>query len=346
MKVRGISLLVRVALLLVVAVVVGHVLAMTLMFELRPRLPVIGPPGPPPVGPPPVTLWMQLGMVLDLGVRLAALGLAAWVAVRWLLAPMKRLACAARALGDDIEGPPLPEDGTRECQEVSRLFNQMQTRIRQQWSARDRFVAAVSHDLRTPLTRLRLRTEGLADSEQKRQFSRDIAEMDDMIRTTLDYLCGAADAEATVRLDLAALVGSLAEDQREAGHQVTVWGTAAPLPAQALALRRCIGNLVENAIRYGTSVEIHLVDGAEAVEVSVRDRGPGLPEAELDKVMAPFYRVASSRERHRAGVGLGLSIAQDIARRHGGELALKNRGDGSGTGLVATLRLPRAGLSR
>jgi signal transduction histidine kinase len=346
-KLRGIPLVVRVALLLLVAVVVGHLLAMTLMFELRPRFPAFGPPGPPgppgtpPASPPPMTLWMQLGMLLDLGVRLAALGLAAWIAVRWLLAPMKRLACAARALGEDIQGPPLPEDGTRECREVSRLFNQMQSRIRLQWSARDRFVAAVSHDLRTPLARLRLRAESLADSEQKRQFSRDITEMDDMIRTTLDYLCGAADAEATVRLDLAALVRSLAEDLREAGHRVTVQGTAEPLPAQALAMRRCIGNLVENAIRYGGAAHVRLIDSPEAVEIAVHDPGPGLPDAELHKVMAPFYRVEATRSANQSGVGLGLSIAQDIARRHGGELTLSNKRGVGGSGLVATLRFPR-----
>ncbi|MDB5850288.1 MAG: hypothetical protein JWP29_4040 [Rhodoferax sp.] len=381
------------ALLLFVAVVVGHLLALALMFELRPHagahgdrsgapfaapppaLPFSGPslnpalrpsfaaagepvverpprppagryfqtfdpdrrPGPPP-GPPPMTWRMNAGMLLDLGVRLAALALAAWIALRWLLAPMKRLACAARALGDDIEGPPLPEDGTRECREVSRLFNQMQTRIRQQWSARDRFVAAVSHDLRTPLARLRLRAENLADSEQKRQFSRDITEMDDMIRTTLDYLCGTADAEAWVWLDVASLVDSLADDLREAGHQVLVRGAAAPLSAQALALRRCIGNLVENAIRYGGAADIRLADSAEAIEIAVHDTGPGLPEEELDKVMAPFYRAEATRQSRQGGVGLGLSIAQDIARRHGGDLTLMN---GAAGGLVATLRLPR-----
>jgi len=281
---------------------------------------------------------MRAGLLMDIGVRLAALLLAAWIGARWLSEPIRRLARAARALGDDIEGPPLPEDGSTECREASRLFNQMQSRIREQLNERDRLVAAVSHDLRTPLTRLRLRAENLADPERKRQFSQDISEMDNMIRTTLDFLSGAADAEAMVQLDVAALLESMADDLREAGHEVTVQGTAEPLRAQALALRRCVSNLVENAIRYGGAADIRLSDCNEALQIAVHDRGPGMPEDELEKVMAPFYRLEASRQLDCAGVGLGLSIAQDIARRHGGELKLRN---GEAGGLVATLRLPR-----
>ena len=365
--------------LLLLAVLGGHLLAHALMRELRPpprwlaetvlsrpaalpqaELPprpmlasawVAGaelvprpPPGrffetfriePPPPAPPP----MPMVALIEIAVLLAALLLAAWVAVRWLLlAPISRLAGAARAFGDGMEAPPLPEDGTRECQEVSRLFNRMQIHIRQQWRERDHFVAAVSHDLRTPLARLRLRAENLADGEQKRQFSRDIGEMDDMIRCTLDHLRGAAEAEPTVRLDVAALAGSLAEDWREAGQEATVCGSAAPIRAQALALRRCIGNLVENAIRYGGAAEIQLIDAPQWLEIAVHDRGPGLTEAERDQVLVPFFRLEASSRRHRAGMGLGLSIAPDIARRHGGELRLRN---GEAGGLVASLRLPR-----
>jgi len=368
------SLFGRLALLLAVAVLVGHALAMTLLFEFRPfprppqpqasseGWPGAGPrglppavrqqpgslprassnafwePPPPPSQPPPEPSMMRAGLLMDIGVRLAALLLAAWIGARWLSEPIRRLARAARALGDDIEGPPLPEDGSTECREASRLFNQMQSRIREQLNERDRLVAAVSHDLRTPLTRLRLRAENLADPERKRQFSQDISEMDNMIRTTLDFLSGAADAEAMVQLDVAALLESMADDLREAGHEVTVQGTAEPLRAQALALRRCVSNLVENAIRYGGAADIRLSDCNEALQIAVHDRGPGMPEDELEKVMAPFYRLEASRQLDCAGVGLGLSIAQDIARRHGGELKLRN---GEAGGLVATLRLPR-----
>jgi protein-histidine pros-kinase len=337
----------RLALLLMVAVLASHVLALTLLFELRPGPPPpaaqawAGAPAQVPL-PPPRPLWHP-GLLLDIGVRLSALLLAAWIGARWLSQPIKRLAGAARDLGRDIDRAPLPEDGTLECREASQVFNQMQARIRQQLRERDQFVAAVSHDLRTPLTRMRLRAEDLRDDDDRHAFGRDIREMDEMIRVTLDYLRGAAQAEAQVRLDVASLVHSIADDQRALGHAVTVSGTALPLLAEASALRRCIANLVENAIRYGGSADIALADQPGQLQISVRDAGPGLPEAELAKVLAPFYRVEGSRNRSHGGVGLGLSIAYDIARRHGGTLQLRN---GAMRGLVATLDLPRDAAPR
>lgn len=345
----------RLALLLIVAVIVSHVLALTLMFELRPAHPG-HPPGPQPLGvaadgkslplPPPGPeqgLWnappsLQLGLLLDISVRLAALVAVAWWAARWLSRPMHRLATAAQELGRDIDRPPLPEDGTLECRDASRVFNQMQARIRQQLAERDRFVAAVSHDLRTPLTRLRLRTESLGDARAQQLFRRDIAEMDAMIASTLDYLRGVAGAEAWVLLDVQALVDSLADDQLAMGHRVTVAGQAAPLRVQAVALRRCLDNLVGNAIRYGGSAEVTLHDAADGLTIEVRDHGPGLPAEELERVMDPFYRVESSRNRQSGGVGLGLTIASDIVRRHGGRLTLRNA---AGGGLVAAAIFPR-----
>ncbi len=348
----------RLALLLIVAVIVSHVLALTLMFELRPAPPE-HPPGPPPPAaavdgrpmPPPgpgpggqrpgfldAPPSLQLGLLLDISVRLAALVAVAWWAARWLSRPMHRLATAAQELGRDIDRPPLPEDGTLECRDASRVFNQMQARIRQQLAERDRFVAAVSHDLRTPLTRLRLRTESLGDARAQQLFRRDIAEMDTMITSTLDYLRGVAGAEAWVLLDVQALVDSMADDELAMGHRVTVAGQAAPLRVQAVALRRCLDNLVGNAIRYGGSAEVTLHDAADALTIEVRDHGPGLPAEELARVMEPFYRVEASRNRQSGGAGLGLTIASDIARRHGGQLVLRNA---AGGGLVAAVIFPR-----
>jgi len=335
----------RLALLLAAAVVASHVLALTLMFELRPQAPHPPPPpaaqgaaGPPPhrtAGPP----RLHTGLLIDISVRLAALLLAAWVGARWLSQPMRRLATAARELGGDIARPPLPEDGTLECREASRVFNQMQARIRRQLEERDRFVAAVSHDLRTPLTRLRLRTEALPGAEDRAAFTRDIAEMDGMIRATLDHLRGVALGEPVAPIDLQALLHSLADDYADGGHRVAVQGQAAPLPGQAGALRRCIDNLVGNAVRYGGGAEITLSDDGQAVRIAVRDHGPGLPEQELDRVFEPFYRAEASRNRAHGGVGLGLSIARDIAERHHGSLHLSNA---EGGGLRATLVLPRS----
>lgn len=364
------SLFGRLALLLGVAVITSHVLALTVMFEIHQRpgthpppdaMVAAGPPpwgvghpphanhgGPPgappdfhgPDGPPGPPAW---GLLLDISVRLAALLLAAWVGARWLSDPVRRLADAARELGHNIHRAPMPEVGTLECREATRVLNQMQQHICAQLEQRDQFVAAVSHDLRTPLTRLALRVESLHDASERQRFGKDIAEMDTMIRATLDHLRGAADAEPWVALDLAALVDSLVQDQQDCGHDVAMevpQGTAAlaPVRAQASALRRCLSNLLENAVRYGGGALIGLTEDAQGVCVAVSDRGPGIPEAELSSVLQPFYRVEASRNRNTGGVGLGLASASDIARQHGGSVVLRNR---SGGGLRAQLRLPR-----
>lgn len=322
----------RLALLLFVAVLASHVLALTLMFELRPPH---EPGHPPPPGPPPM---LHPGLLLDIGVRLLALMLAAWVGARWLSKPIHQLASAAREIGLDIHRPALVEDGTDECRAATRVFNQMQAQICQQLAERDRFVAAVSHDLRTPLTRLALRAESLSDATQRQQFGQDIVEMNQMISATLDYLRGAADPEPFVLLDVASLLESLADDQQACGHDVSVTGGALPLLAQASSLRRCIDNLVDNAVRYGGVARIGLIDHPDHVCIEVQDDGVGIAADELARVLAPFYRLEGSRNRNSGGVGLGLSIANDIARRHQGRLTLRN---GDPIGLVAMLTLPR-----
>ena len=280
--------------------------------------------------------------MLDIGVRLGALVLAAWLGARWIAQPVRRLVDAAQDLGRDIQRPPLAEQGTRECRDATRVFNQMQARIRAQLEQRDLFVAAVSHDLRTPLTRLALRAEGLPDTQLRAGMGRDIREMDDMIRATLDYLRGAADAEPVVALDMAALLHSLAADAQEVGQDVRFDTDdavrIAPVRVQVSSIRRCIANLIDNAVRYGTRARIRLVVLPHALQIQVHDQGPGIAADELPKVLAPFYRVDASRGRSHGGTGLGLAIADEIARRHGGELQLANL---SGGGLLATLVLPR-----
>lgn len=345
----------RLTLLLVLAVLASHVLALSLMFELRPQPPQppgmsAPPPGPPPAqagpGPGPRGLLGMLqapaplrwGLALDIAVRLAALAAAAWWAARWLTRPVQRLAEAAQALGQEGATPPVPEEGPREFRQASRVFNQMQARIRQQLAERDRFVAAVSHDLRTPLTRLRLRTEALAQASERERMGRDIAEMDAMITATLEHLRGAAHAEPLAKVDVRALIDSMADDYLDTGHEIAVDGSCAPLQVRPGALRRCLDNLVGNALRYGGGAQVSVLDLGAAVRITVRDHGPGLPAQELAHVMEPFYRVEPSRNRASGGMGLGLSIARDIALRHGGTLVLRNA---TGGGLEAVLELPR-----
>jgi len=327
----------RLMLMLFVAVIASHVLTLAVVFELAPYS-WSGDPPPVDAWPDvPDDIWYSPATLLDIGVRLLALLLPAWLGARWLSEPLQRLAQAARELGTDIHRPPLAEtDGTLECREASRVFNQMQACIRQQMADRDRFVAAVSHDLRTPLTRLRLRAENLP-GEDRLRFSRDIEEMDVMLTATLDHLRGVARAEPMVQLDIQALLESLVDDEHACGHDVRLSGRAAPIAAQATALRRCIGNLVGNAVRYGEAAHITVSDTGDAVSIRVRDFGPGLPPAELDKVLKPFYR-GPGASRHAKGLGLGLSIVQDIVQRHRGHLQLDNAPDG---GLIALVSLPR-----
>jgi signal transduction histidine kinase len=334
------SLFGRLALLLIAVALISHVLALSLMFELGHA----GPPPPQPAGMPPPPHGPPLEVMLaDIAVRLGAVLLAAWVGARWLSAPMGRLAQATRELARNIHREPIAEAGTRECREATAVINQLQQHIRAQLAERDQFVAAVSHDLRTPLTRLNLRVQNLESESERQRFGKDIAEMDNMIRATLDYLRGSADPEPWVALDLHALVQSLVHDNQDCGIAVTLTETVpAPampirLRAQVSSLRRCVANLIENAVRYGGSAEIALSQDAGVVRVWVSDRGPGISEDALTQVLLPFFRVDASRNRHTGGVGLGLATAHDIARHHGGTVELRNR---DGGGLQAELRFP------
>jgi signal transduction histidine kinase len=283
-------------------------------------------------------LHLGAGMLLDIGVRLGALMLAAWVGARWLSRPIRRLAQAARELGQDVHRPALPEEGAQEFKEASRGFNQMQAQLRRQLEERDRFVAAVSHDLRTPLTRLRLRAESLSNPEERQAFQHDIEGMEEMIRATLDYLRGVADEEPVVWLDVGALLSTLADDHPEGPGAVQVEGSARPVRVQASALRRALVNLIDNAVRYGEQARVVLRDEPAGLRIDISDRGPGIPPHQLEQVFEPFYRVEASRNRHTGGVGLGLAIASDLVRRQRGSLRLHNLPQG---GLQAVLELPR-----
>ncbi len=292
-----------------------------------------GPPGPPPQhGGPPAALW--IGFVL----QFLAVGLAAWFGARMLARPMQQLAGAAHRLGANLDSPPITPQGPREAREAAEVFNRMQQRIHAQLEERSRFLAAVSHDLRTPLTRMRLRVAKLDDDALRERLAADIGEMSAMLDATLDFLRGESGSEPWSTLDVQALVESIAEDAQEIGRPVRVRGGARPLPVMPNALRRCVENLVDNAVRYGEQAEIVLDDRPDELHIEVRDNGPGIPENRMVQVLQPFVRLEESRSRDSGGVGLGLSIASDAARRHGGSLQLSNL---PGGGLSARIVLPR-----
>jgi signal transduction histidine kinase len=278
-------------------------------------------------------------LFLSFAVLLAAALAVSWIAVRALTRPLKRLSDAADALGQDIDRAPLPEEGSAEVARAARAFNTMQARLQGYIRDRTRVLAAMSHDLKTPITRLRLRAELLGDVELRSRFTRDLDEMESMVASTLDFLRGLETGEAVRPIDVMALLESLQADFAETGGSVTIEGRAAsPYPARPQALKRCLHNLVENAIKYGRSASVAVADDAAALVIRIRDEGPGLPAAEIDKVFEPFYRGESSRSRATGGTGLGLTIARSVVEAHGGRIELRNRQAG---GLEATLTLPR-----
>ncbi|MDE2088451.1 MAG: HAMP domain-containing protein [Gammaproteobacteria bacterium] len=278
-------------------------------------------------------------LLLSLAVLLIAVVVLSLLAVRWVTRPLSVLAAAADALGRDIRRPPLPETGPREVRHAARAFNTMQARLGRYLEDRTRLLTAVSHDLKTPITRLRLRAELLDDPVLRDSYTRDLDEMQAMATATLDFLRGLDTKEAVQPVDMRALLESLKADAEETGQRVTVNGqTAAPYPGRPLALKRCLTNLINNAVTYGGVAHVTLSDDDKALRILVADEGPGIPERELERVFEPFYRLESSRSRETGGTGLGLGIARNIARAHGGDLMLRNR---TGGGLEAMLTLAR-----
>lgn len=261
------------------------------------------------------------------------------LAVRWLTRPLSELAGAADRLGRDINSPPIPERGPREVRRAALAFNTMQTRLQLFIKDRTRILAAVSHDLKTPLTRMRLRTEMLEESERRQSFLKDLDEMQAMTRATLDFLRGMETREKIQPVDIQSLLEILIEDAEAGGYQIGLQGERpSPCAAQPLALKRCLSNLLENALKYGRNVCVSVRERPESLEIIITDEGPGIAEEKLETVFEPFFRLEDSRNRESGGTGLGLSIARNIARAHGGDLILRNRSD---KGLEAVLTLPR-----
>jgi len=278
-------------------------------------------------------------LLASLAILLAAVIAVSLLAVRWVTRPLHALADAADELGRNIERAPLAEDGPLEVARAARAFNAMQASLIRYLRERTAMLAAMSHDLKTPITRLRLRAELLKDSVLKEKISQDLAEMESMVLGTLDFMKGVENAENPQPLDMMALLESLQPDAREVGGTVDIKGHSnSPYPGRPQALKRCLGNLIDNALKYGKSAKILVNDDANRLQVCIQDQGPGIPEAELERVFEPFYRVEASRGRDSGGTGLGLSIARDIAQLHGGTLMLRNRSEG---GLEAILTLPR-----
>lgn len=278
---------------------------------------------PTPTVPPARTLAAMAALVI--GVILVTM-----LAVRIATRPLSRLAQAAEDLGEDLDRPPLAEEGPLEVRRAAVAFNWMQTRLRGLFAERTRILAAVSHDLQTPITRLRLRAELMDDATLRDKMLADLSAMQALVEEGLAYAGStAAPKEAAIPTDLDALAASLVADYTDAGQPVTLSGLhGQPVRTRPHTLRRLIGNLVDNALKFGGRAELVLEREGAFPVIVVRDRGPGIPEAELDKVFEPFYRLESSRNRETGGTGLGLAIARQLADALDAELTLRNRADG------------------
>ncbi len=260
--------------------------------------------------------------------------------------PLRRLARAADSFGRDIPGtPPVEEAGPKEVRDAAQAFNRMQKSIREFLEERERTLAAISHDLRTPLTRMRLRVEQL-DETLRAPLQKDIGELQQLMDTTIDLAHSNSEPEAQV--DVASLLESLVEDRQDMGFDIRlekkledmdVLFSIAPLKARPQSLKRCLANLMDNGLRYGKHVVVGVKDTPTLLTVTIADSGPGIPEADLERVFEPFFRIEPSRSRSTGGSGLGLAIARSMARLHGGDVKLSNREEG---GLLATVTFRRS----
>ncbi|VGO07678.1 Sensor histidine kinase [plant metagenome] len=334
----------------------------------RPRppdfLPPSGPPGPegpeddarvcrlvevPMHDAPPLTLALGAPPVAHvkplaadpvyLALLLASIGLLAYGVGRLASQPLRQLADAADELGRDLERPPLALRGPVEVRRAAHAFNAMQDRLRRHLAERTHMLAAITHDLQTPLTRLRLRVETVADASMRERLIADITAMKALVREGLDLARSAASTEQAVALDLDSLLDSIVDDAVDAGGDaVFEQGCGAVLTLRPLSTHRLFTNLLDNALKYGGKARLSArVDGG-GVTVSIRDEGPGLRDEDLDKVFEPFVRLETSRSRQTGGVGLGLTIARVLATNNHATLTLRNRQEG---GLEAIVHWPR-----
>lgn len=263
----------------------------------------------------------------------------AYLVARMITRPLKQLAQAATDLGNDINHPPLKLSGASEIRTASAAFNAMQARIRQYIFQRTQMLAAITHDLQTPLTRMRLRLEKVGDTELQERLVGDLSAMQAMVREGLDLARSMDANEAMQPLDLDSLLGSVCCDATDAGQEVTVKGNASmALIGRPMALRRCLVNLIDNAVKYGQRALVAVENTGGAARIRIRDSGPGISPDDMARVFEPFYRLESSRSRESGGTGLGLTIARNIAEQHGGTIALANHPEG---GLEVTLMLPK-----
>jgi signal transduction histidine kinase len=293
--------------------------------------------------PEPIRPWHSpTFLAAFLLMTLTAGGLILW-AVRRLTAPVRVLAEAAEALGRDVNAPPLPENGPTETAVAAVAFNTMAARIRRFVSDRTEMLTAIGHDLRTPITRLKLRAEFIDDDELRTKILSDLDELETMVSATLAFGRDSRVNEPVSSVDLVELLRTILDETSDAhpdaADRLTYHGPPhQTVRARPVALKRAFANLVSNAESYGGSARVTMVPPEDGtVAVTIEDDGPGIPVEEIDRVFEPFHRLEQSRNRETGGVGLGLPIARNMLRAHGGDVVLTNRSEG---GLRVLVTLP------
>ncbi|WP_372985623.1 ATP-binding protein [Marinobacter sp.] len=287
---------------------------------------------------PPAPSWLWLKATLtSVGITAVLLILTVLLAIRRILQPVNELSQAAHAFGRG-EKVRIPECGPEDIREVTRAFNQMQLQVGRAQEDRERLLAALAHDLRTPITSMRLRVEMLPEGEDRDRLLDSLQEMQHLAEATLDFIRGST-TEQHRRYDLATLLESLCDDLREMGLAVDCEDSPrCVLQGQPEAVKRALRNLIENAVNYGQKAEVKLDASEKEAIITITDQGPGIPEAERDRVFQPFYRLEQSRSRDTGGAGLGLAIARTLIRGMGGEIQLDTGPEGKG--LRVSVMLP------
>jgi len=279
--------------------------------------------------------WETLYPLSIAAIFLSVIGI---VSARRIARPLKRLATSAEAIGRGENVPPLPEEGTDDIRHTTAAFNRMQARLFRFVEDRTHMLAAISHDIRTPLTSLRLRAEFVTDPETQQRMLATIDEIQTMTEATMAFARGEATVEETRAIDLNALVGSLCDDLSDMGQPVSyIDGSKSTCRCRPDSLRRAIRNTIENAVQYGGEAKVYLQNN-QTIDIVIEDKGPGIPDDMQEKVFTPFYRLETSRNRQTGGVGLGLAIARTIVRHHGGDIAFSY----GNPGFKVTISLPHS----
>ena len=288
----------------------------------------------------PPTFGWTLPALTWLGLMGVALSSVVIVMVRRITRPMAALAASAERAGRGESIVPLPEVGPIDVRQTTHAFNRMHERLQRFVKDRTQMLAAMSHDLRTPITTLRLRAEFIDDEEIKGKILETLEEMQRMTEETLAFVREEATAEPTRKVDLAALIESVTTDLSDLGHAVAFEAEERHIYAcRPAGLKRALRNLLENAIRYGKRADVRLEEGDGHLKIVIDDQGPGIPEDQIDRMFQPFVRLEESRSGETGGIGLGLAIARSIIRGHGGDIRLENR---EGGGLRASITLPKS----